>query len=105
MRTEGELVKACLLYLKAKGIVAWRHNAGGINVGKYFVRLGVIGASDIMGLLPGGRFLGVEAKIGKNKPTPDQTEWQRRINEQGGLAFTIWSVDALELHLRNAGVK
>ncbi len=51
------------------------------------------GTSDIIGMMRDGRFLAVEVKAGKNKPTQLQQEFVDQVNEDGGLAFVVWSVD------------
>ncbi len=75
---ETELVKACLQYLKLKGVMAWRINAGGgipiVQPGqkRRAIHLAPQGMSDIIGILPGGSFLAIECKIGRNKLSPYQ---------------------------------
>lgn len=54
---------------------------------------GVNGVSDIIGLLPGGRFLAIEVKTDRGKATPRQDKFIRDVNEEGGLAFIARSVD------------
>jgi hypothetical protein len=46
------------------------------------------GTPDILACL-NGRFIGIEAKAGKNKPTDLQTFNLKRIDEAGGLALVI----------------
>jgi hypothetical protein len=46
------------------------------------------GTPDILACL-NGRFIGIEAKAGKNKPTDLQTLNLKRIDEAGGLALVI----------------
>jgi len=46
------------------------------------------GTPDILACLD-GRFIGIEAKAGKNKPTDLQTLNLKRIDEAGGLALVI----------------
>jgi hypothetical protein len=46
------------------------------------------GTPDILACL-NGRFIGIEAKAGKNKPTELQTLNLKRIDEAGGLALVI----------------
>ena len=50
-----------------------------------------------------GRFIGIEAKAGKNKPTDLQTSNLRTIDEAGGLALVIneTNVDTLASYLIN----
>lgn len=50
-----------------------------------------------------GRFIAIEAKAGKNKPTDLQTSNLRTIDEAGGLALVIneTNVDTLSAYLKN----
>jgi Holliday junction resolvase len=50
--------------------------------------MGSHGIPDILACL-NGRFIGIEAKAGKNKPTDLQTLNLKRIDEAGGLALVI----------------
>lgn len=63
-----------------------KHNAYAVNY------IGGISANngtpDILACL-NGRFIGIEAKAGKNKPTDLQTLNLKRIDEAGGLALVI----------------
>jgi hypothetical protein len=93
-------VRACLEYLAARGIMAFRNNTGAMRAeykGKTrFMRFGAKGSGDIFGILPGGRFLSVECKIGNNKPTPAQEDWAARVRAAGGMALTAWTIEGLE---------
>ena len=51
------------------------------------------GISDILGILPGGIFLAVECKVKKNKPTPNQLDFMRRVVKAGGVALVAYSLD------------
>lgn len=93
---EGSVVRACLDFLTLKGIVAWRTNTTGIYdpVAKRFrPNAGRNGVADILGCLPGGRFLAIECKAGKGKLSPAQIEFQRDIIQAGGLHIVARSVD------------
>jgi hypothetical protein len=50
--------------------------------------MGAMGIPDILACLH-GRFIGIEAKAGKNKPTDLQTLNLKRIDAAGGLALVI----------------
>lgn len=107
-RSESDLVRACLAYLKARGVLAWRNNVAAFKVGKRFIRFSEKGSADIHGVLPNphaGKFIAVEAKVGKNKPSESQADWLRRIEGQGAVALVVWSVDDLEFFLNQIGVK
>jgi len=97
--SETKLVKACLDYLRVRGILAWRNNTGAVG-GTYkgrrrFVRFGARGSGDIFAVLAGGRFLSVECKTGRNKPTADQLAWMESVKASGGTAVVVRSVDDL----------
>jgi hypothetical protein len=96
---ETTLVAACLQLLALRGVFAWRNNSGafvlGEGKGRRFVRAGMKGSADILGVLPGGRFLAVECKIGRNRPTTAQTAFLNTIRAAGGLALVVWDVKEL----------
>ena len=80
MATPESLVKKKIhALLKAHG--AYHVNyIGGVSANN--------GTPDILACL-NGRFIGIEAKAGKNKPTDLQTLNLKRIDEAGGLALVI----------------
>jgi hypothetical protein len=80
MATPESKVKAKIhALLKAHG--AYHVNyIGGISANN--------GTPDILACLH-GRFIGIEAKAGKNKPTDLQTLNLKRIDDAGGLALVI----------------
>ena len=94
---EKDVVKVILQYLEAKKIFAWRNNTGaivaGVGTNKRFFKFGLKGSSDIIGILPDGRFLGIECKAGKNKLSPAQDYFLKRIDQNGGCAIVAYSVD------------
>lgn len=74
MTPEGAVVRSCLDYLAVRGIMAWRNNSGATHTerkdgSRGFVRFGRVGSADILGVLPGGRFLAVECKAPRGYPT------------------------------------
>jgi hypothetical protein len=99
--SEAELLKTALAILRAHGIFAWRNNTAawfpeGKDGRRRCVRCGLPGSSDILGLLPDGRFLGLEIKRKGERPRPDQVEFMRQINMSNGVAFWIDEVRHLE---------
>ncbi len=80
MATPESKVKAKIhALLKAHGAYAVNY-IGGISANN--------GTPDILACLH-GRFIGIEAKAGKNKPTDLQTLNLKRIHEAGGLALVV----------------
>ena len=95
--SETALVKACLEYLRLIGCYVWRNNTGMLynKVGRP-VAFGKVGSSDILGILPGGRFLAVECKIGRNPLSRSQQTFLDEVGRTGGLAIVVRdSVDSL----------
>lgn len=97
---ESSVVRSCLDYLKMRGVFCFRNQTGMIRLddvkyGTRVIRQGVKGGADILGILPGGRFLAVECKTPDKpgprggtkgtKQTPDQAAFQREIEARGGL--------------------
>jgi penicillin-binding protein-related factor A (putative recombinase) len=102
--TEQSVVNACINYLNFTGSFVWRNNTGATTTsyfdskGHYktrFWRAGIKGSSDIIGIYKDGRFIAVECKAGKNKPTPEQTDFIDRIKTNGGIALIVYSLDEL----------
>jgi hypothetical protein len=103
---ETDLVKSCLEWLSYHGIYCWRNNTAGIyskKSGGYFFH-GMRGVGDIVGILPDGRFLSVECKVGTNKPTEHQTEFMKKIAENNGVAIWVSSLDELRVDLVGLGI-
>ena len=100
--------------------VADRHDRGSLEplveqaVERGFRRfVGLKGVSDILGILPQtvrvegdprpvtfGNLLAVETKRPGEKLRPDQVEFLRRVNEQGGVGLCVQSVRELEEKLK-----
>lgn len=98
---EAEVQRAILDTLRFLGVDCWRANTGAVaaeHKGRSrFVRFGVKGQSDILGILPGsGRFLAIEVKRPGNRPTADQVAFLMRVNDAGGIAFWATSARTVE---------
>jgi hypothetical protein len=94
MTEEGAVVKACLEYLEIYGAFVWRNNTGALKDKRERpVFFGKPGSSDILGLLPGGRFIAVECKSAKGKLSEKQKEFLANVEEMGGLTIVARSVD------------
>ncbi len=110
--TEAEIQKKIIKALETVGIYAWRNNVGGPRASArgsagYDVKAGR-GTADVMGILAGGRFLGIEVKKPNGKTSKERAELQRsfreKINARGGLAFQAESVDQVLAALKREGV-
>ena len=98
-KTENEIQKEILTYLKYRGIIAWRNQSGFIRLGGRFINLGEEGSPDIVGLLPSGRFLAIEVKTQTTKPSKIQKDFLQKITNSGGLAIIARSVEDVEKNI------
>lgn len=97
---ENVVLKQCLEYLKLNGIFVWRNNTGSVKIENRYVHFGLVGSSDILGILPNGQFLAVECKREKGGRLSDkQIEFINKINENGGFAICVNSLYDLESKL------
>lgn len=82
-----------LLRTHPKVAFAWRMQSGLFREGSRVIKVGVTGIPDIIGLLHGGRFYGIEVKAKGGVVSSIQQTRINQINEGGGLAFVAWGVD------------
>lgn len=92
---EAILLRACLDLLELQGISAFRLNSGRVKVGRRLIRLAPEGSSDIVGVLPGGRFLAVETKAPTGRLTPAQRAFLDTVAAAGGAAVVVRDVAEL----------
>jgi hypothetical protein len=109
--TEKEFQNQVLEYLNARGVMCWPNAAVSVfdpKRGKFrksknrFHRNGI---PDILGILPGGRFLGIELKRppeGKRKPETlqnmlscDQFKFIEDAGKSGALCFVADSLETI----------
>jgi hypothetical protein len=101
---ENRVKAECLKYLKLRNIKAWSNPCGAVQIrpGK-FMSFGLKGSSDILGVIPGGRFLAVEVKAPDGRVSPEQREFLADIKNMGGLAIVAKSFQDIDNALREAG--
>lgn len=103
---ETMVVGSCLSLLAIMGIYAWRNNTGALmNKSGRLVRYGLKGSSDILGILPDGRFLAVECKTSTGRIRPEQKTFLEAITNNRGVALLVRNTDELLDGLKKAGVK
>jgi len=94
---ETKLVKTMITYLCKLGHHAWRNNTGQHRMHGRWVSFGVKGGGDIFACVqPHGRFLSVEAKVGRNKATDNQKDWMEKVRAGGGVAGVARSFAELD---------
>lgn len=91
-KMEHEIQSECLRILDLFHIYHWRQNTGAFKVGngKRFIRTSMPGVSDILGIMPDGRFLAIECKREKGGVVSDaQKKFLNEIAANNGLALVI----------------
>lgn len=102
MASEKEIQDSILQWLAIVKIFHYRQNTGAFSkeytrkrdgVTKMsFIRFGYPGASDIV-CVAKGFYIAIEVKDETGKQSPDQVEFQRRIEEEGGFYILARSLD------------
>lgn len=94
---ETRLVEMILQLLWFHNLVAWRQNLGGVLYTKdgetKLKRNPMKGFPDIGGLCPSGRLFAIEAKIGRNKTSPEQDHWIARLRKSNALVYVVYTFD------------
>lgn len=102
--SETQLVKVCLEILRMKKIFSWRNNSGSFSSeykGKTsFVRFGSPGSPDIIGIMPDGKFLGIECKVGKNTLSLNQKLFKIACENANGIYWVIYTPEELLFKLQ-----
>jgi len=89
--TANALTTAILAGITERGLgVCWRKNridamAAGRGGNMRRVSAGINGQADITGILPDGRRIEIEVKIGRDKQSPEQISFQRMIEKNNGV--------------------
>jgi len=114
MNPETRIQNRILLALSEAGCTVWRNETAGAWVGKQIHRDGdqvtltnahmmtfglAVGSSDIIGIHNAtGRFLAIEVKTPKGRPTKEQLRFIEAVRAAGGIAGIARSVEeALDL--------
>ena len=100
--SESVVLKHCLTWLKKHRIFANRHTPGNIHIGNGRTIFGIIGAGDIIGLLPNGRHFEIECKAGKSgRLSAGQQKRMFNIQKNNGLYFIVHGVPELEYYFKD----
>ena len=103
-RPEREIQKAILIYLRVRGCLVAVTDAGAAyRAGSFGADTVPAGWPDITGLLPDGRFIGVECKSPGGRQSPAQTQMEAEIRRRNGIYVLARSIDDVEQALRQAG--
>lgn len=104
-RNEKEVVNSVIHCLNAAGNFVWRNNSGVAKIkqakGYRMWRAGIPGSSDVLGVAWDGKFIAIECKYGKNKPTERQLHFLEEVKKRGGYAVVAYGIDDLPEMLKN----
>jgi hypothetical protein len=104
MTPEGRIKAAVLRYLQRRGVFCWNNPTGAAQTAPgRWVSFGKKGSADIIGILPGGRFLAVEVKAPQGRLSAEQREFLERVSALGGMAVVAKSAADVDAALRAGG--
>ena len=99
---EKDVLKECIVWLRKRGCVADRLDAGTARMDNgQIYRYGIIGAGDIIGVLPNGLHFEVECKrsIG-GKWSISQQRRKKKIEHNNALYFIVHSLIELQHYFK-----
>lgn len=90
--THNDLVRNILITVSPLGM-AWQNATGALKdaTGR-LIRYGLPGSSDIIAIIA-GRFVGIEAKVGRDQQRPNQAAFATAVQRAGGIYILARSVD------------
>ena len=97
--TEKEIENSILAYLQTQKGFFWKNQSVGVwdNVRKTYRkpnnRFHINGVADVLGCLPGGKFIALEVKTKRGRATQNQKDFLQRISMLGGKAAIVKSID------------
>jgi len=101
LSTTSGLTAGVIEILTLHGYTVWRNNAG---KARNNIRLSPPGTPDIIGYAPDGRFVGIEIKVGRDKPNPDQLEWREKAHASNCRVCFVRSIDDIESMLKTGAI-
>ena len=102
-KPERTIQRAIVVYLRARGCLVAVTDAGAaFRAGAFFGDSIPAGWPDITGLLPSGRFIGVECKAPGGRQSPAQKVMEQEIRRRGGIYVVARGVEDVQEALRNA---
>lgn len=91
---EKIIQRQILEWLRYKKVFCWKQNNVGIRKPDGgFIPASTVGVPDILGIVKGGKFLGIEVKRSGGKPSPAQTDFLENIKRNGGIAIVATSLE------------
>jgi penicillin-binding protein-related factor A (putative recombinase) len=100
-----DLVRSIRLYLSEIGGLSVKIDTPGLLYDRNGtpVKIGKKGVLDIIATIK-GRFVAIDAKMGRDRLKPDQVNFVEAVTRAGGIAFAAWSVDDVANRLKFEGL-
>ncbi len=100
-----DLVRSIRLYLSEIGGLSIKIDTPGLLYDRNGtpVKIGKKGVLDIVASIK-GRFVAIDAKMGRDRLKPDQANFVEAVTRAGGIAFAAWSVDDVANRLKFEGL-
>lgn len=95
----SQLVEAVMVEMSRRGHLVWKNivaKARPLYNPQVTLTFGVVGSSDILGFLKGGRGCSLECKTGDARTTKEQKIWIARCQALGVVAGVVRKVSDLE---------
>ena len=102
-KPERAVQRAVLLWLRANGCLVAVTDAGAAyRAGAFFGDAVPAGWPDITGLLPDGRFIGVEVKGPGGRQSPVQKQMEQEVRKRSGIYVLARSVEDVQREIEEA---
>lgn len=88
--------KILLRYGATPYLRIWKNNTGAVKAGTRFVKFGLKGSGDILGITCGGKFIAIEVKTGTGRQSPEQKAFQSMVEKFGGIYILARDENALD---------
>ncbi len=94
------LVNEILLTFGSRhNLTLWKNATGAVKIGERFLRFGMKGSPDILGIGDGGVFIGIEVKTGNARQTPEQKLFEAMVFRRRGVYILARCVEDVEIGL------
>jgi hypothetical protein len=105
-RPERAIQRAIVIYLRARGCLVAVTDAGAAyRAGAFFGDAIPAGWPDVTGLLPDGRFIGVEVKAPGGRQSPVQKRMEQEIRNRSGIYVLAYSVQDVQREIEEANAR
>jgi hypothetical protein len=93
---EADLLRQVRDWLDSKLYFYWRQNTQATRIrGGVRVKSSAVGAADLMGILPNGRYFCIECKIKGNKQSFEQKVWQEAVEKNHGIYILAYDLETI----------